>query len=99
MTIAIVIGTHGWAAEQLLKTAEMLLGEQDESVEQGPAQHAAEHHCADPLIHALSIGDGREVGASDPIGRLGVFVETFQDLGETFGFQLRDRLFRRTVCR
>ncbi|HBN0545005.1 TPA: PTS mannose transporter subunit IIA, partial [Klebsiella pneumoniae] len=22
MTIAIVIGTHGWAAEQLLKTAE-----------------------------------------------------------------------------
>ena len=29
MTIALVIGTHGWAAEQLLKTAEMLLGEQD----------------------------------------------------------------------
>ncbi|MBS0910027.1 PTS mannose transporter subunit IIAB [Tatumella sp. JGM118] len=29
MTIAIVIGTHGWAAEQLLKTTEMLLGEQD----------------------------------------------------------------------
>ena len=28
MTIAIVIGTHGWAAEQLLKTSEMLLGEQ-----------------------------------------------------------------------
>lgn len=28
MTIAIVIGTHGWAAEQLLKTVEMLLGEQ-----------------------------------------------------------------------
>ncbi|HBH15902.1 MAG TPA: PTS mannose transporter subunit IIAB, partial [Leclercia adecarboxylata] len=28
-TIAIVIGTHGWAAEQLLKTAEMLLGEQE----------------------------------------------------------------------
>jgi PTS system mannose-specific IIB component len=28
VTIAIVIGTHGWAAEQLLKTAEMLLGEQ-----------------------------------------------------------------------
>ena len=27
--IAIVIGTHGWAAEQLLKTAEMLLGEQE----------------------------------------------------------------------
>ncbi|EPN1639195.1 PTS mannose transporter subunit IIAB [Cronobacter sakazakii] len=29
MTIAIVIGTHGWAVEQLLKTAEMLLGEQE----------------------------------------------------------------------
>ncbi|WNN42629.1 PTS mannose transporter subunit IIAB [Winslowiella toletana] len=29
MTIAIVIGTHGWAAEQLLKTAEMLLGDQE----------------------------------------------------------------------
>ena len=29
MTIAIVIGTHGWAAEQLLKTAEMLLGGQE----------------------------------------------------------------------
>ncbi|EHV3303494.1 PTS mannose transporter subunit IIAB [Salmonella enterica] len=29
MTIAIVIGTHGWAAEQLLKTTEMLLGEQE----------------------------------------------------------------------
>ncbi|HBB4749180.1 TPA: PTS mannose transporter subunit IIAB [Enterobacter cloacae] len=29
MTIAIVIGTHGWAAEQLLKTAEMLLGVQE----------------------------------------------------------------------
>ena len=29
MTIAIVIGTHGWAAEQLLKTAEMLLCEQE----------------------------------------------------------------------
>ena len=29
MAIAIMIGTHGWAAEQLLKTAEMLLGEQD----------------------------------------------------------------------
>ncbi|MEN0579220.1 PTS mannose transporter subunit IIAB [Phytobacter palmae] len=29
MTIAIVIGTHGWVAEQLLKTAEMLLGEQE----------------------------------------------------------------------
>lgn len=29
MTIAIVIGTHGWSAEQLLKTAEMLLGNQD----------------------------------------------------------------------
>ncbi|WP_105581179.1 PTS mannose transporter subunit IIAB [Cronobacter turicensis] len=29
MTIAIVIGTHGWTAEQLLKTAEMLLGEQE----------------------------------------------------------------------
>jgi PTS system mannose-specific IIB component len=29
VTIAIVIGTHGWAAEQLLKTAEMLLGEQE----------------------------------------------------------------------
>lgn len=29
MTIAIVIGTHGWAAEQLIKTAEMLLGEQE----------------------------------------------------------------------
>ncbi|MBP2156167.1 PTS mannose transporter subunit IIAB [Erwinia rhapontici] len=29
MTIAIMIGTHGWAAEQLLKTAEMLLGEQE----------------------------------------------------------------------
>ena len=29
MTIAIVIGTHGWAAEQRLKTAEMLLGEQE----------------------------------------------------------------------
>ena len=29
MTIAIVIGTHGWAAEQLLKTAEMLLGEHE----------------------------------------------------------------------
>lgn len=29
MTIAIVIGTHGWAAGQLLKTAEMLLGEQE----------------------------------------------------------------------
>jgi len=28
VTIAIIIGTHGWAAEQLLKTAEMLLGEQ-----------------------------------------------------------------------
>ena len=28
MTIAIIIGTHGWAAEQLLKTAEMLLGQQ-----------------------------------------------------------------------
>lgn len=28
MAIAIIIGTHGWAAEQLLKTAEMLLGEQ-----------------------------------------------------------------------
>jgi len=29
VTIAIVIGTHAWAAEQLLKTAEMLLGEQE----------------------------------------------------------------------
>jgi len=29
VTIAIVIGTHGCAAEQLLKTAEMLLGEQE----------------------------------------------------------------------
>lgn len=29
MTIAIVIGTHGWAAEQLLKTTEMLLGKQE----------------------------------------------------------------------
>jgi len=29
VTIAIVIGTHGWSAEQLLKTAEMLLGEQE----------------------------------------------------------------------
>lgn len=29
MTIAIVIGTHGWAAEQLIKTAEMLLGDQE----------------------------------------------------------------------
>lgn len=29
MTIAIIIGTHGAAAEQLLKTAEMLLGEQN----------------------------------------------------------------------
>lgn len=29
MAIAIIIGTHGSAAEQLLKTAEMLLGEQD----------------------------------------------------------------------
>jgi len=29
VTIAIVIGTHGWAAEQLLKTAEMLLGDQE----------------------------------------------------------------------
>jgi len=29
VAIAIMIGTHGWAAEQLLKTAEMLLGEQD----------------------------------------------------------------------
>ncbi len=29
MTIALIIGTHGWAAEQLLKTAEMLLGEQE----------------------------------------------------------------------
>lgn len=28
MSIAIMIGTHGAAAEQLLKTAEMLLGEQ-----------------------------------------------------------------------
>jgi len=28
VTIALVIGTHGWAAEPLLKTAEMLLGEQ-----------------------------------------------------------------------
>lgn len=28
MSIAILLGTHGWAAEQLLKTAEMLLGEQ-----------------------------------------------------------------------
>ena len=77
----------------------MLLGEQDESIEQGPAQHAAEHNCVDPLVHALSIGDGREVGLSDPIGRLGVFVETLQDLGEAFGFQLRDRLFRGAVRR
>ncbi|RJF55765.1 PTS mannose transporter subunit IIAB [Serratia inhibens] len=29
MAIAIIIGTHGTAAEQLLKTTEMLLGEQD----------------------------------------------------------------------
>jgi len=29
LTIAIVIVTHGWAAEPLLKTAEMLLGEQE----------------------------------------------------------------------
>jgi len=29
VTIALVIGTHGWAAEQLLKTAVMLLGEQE----------------------------------------------------------------------
>jgi len=29
VAIAIIIGTHGTAAEQLLKTAEMLLGEQD----------------------------------------------------------------------
>ncbi|WP_050127126.1 PTS mannose transporter subunit IIAB [Yersinia aleksiciae] len=29
MSIAIMIGTHGAAAEQLLKTAEMILGEQD----------------------------------------------------------------------
>lgn len=29
MAIAIIIGTHGTAAEQLLKTAEMLLGDQD----------------------------------------------------------------------
>lgn len=29
MTIAIIIATHGRAAEQLLKTTEMLLGEQD----------------------------------------------------------------------
>lgn len=28
MSIAIIIGTHGAAAEQLLKTAEMILGEQ-----------------------------------------------------------------------
>jgi PTS system mannose-specific IIB component len=28
VSIAIIIGTHGWAAEQLLKTAEMILGEQ-----------------------------------------------------------------------
>ena len=75
----------------------MLLGEQDESVEQGPAQDADVHHCAAPLIHTFSIGDGPELVDCDPIGRLGVFVETFQDLGETFGFQLRDRLFRRTV--
>ncbi len=29
MSIAVIIGTHGAAAEQLLKTAEMILGEQD----------------------------------------------------------------------
>jgi len=29
VSIAIVIGTHGWAAEQLLKTAEMILGTQE----------------------------------------------------------------------
>jgi mannose PTS system EIIAB component len=29
VAIAIIIGTHGTAAEQLLKTTEMLLGEQD----------------------------------------------------------------------
>lgn len=29
MTIAIMIATHGVAAEQLLKTTEMLIGEQD----------------------------------------------------------------------
>jgi len=29
VSIAIIIGTHGSAAEQLLKTAEMILGEQD----------------------------------------------------------------------
>ncbi|MBK4765069.1 MAG: PTS mannose transporter subunit IIAB [Pantoea sp. Brub] len=28
MTIAIIIGTHGWVAEQLLKAAEMLIGDQ-----------------------------------------------------------------------
>lgn len=29
MSIAIIIATHGWAAEQLLKTSEMLIGKQD----------------------------------------------------------------------
>ena len=42
MTIAIVIGTHGWAAEQLLKTAEMLLGEQENVgwIDFVPGEHA-----------------------------------------------------------
>lgn len=42
MTIAIMIGTHGWAAEQLIKTAEMLLGEQQNvgSIDFVPGENA-----------------------------------------------------------
>ena len=61
MTIAIVIGTHGWAAEQLLKTAEMLLGEQEnvgwidfvpgENAETLIEKYNAQLACCFSLIH------------------------------------------------
>ncbi|KYK94838.1 hypothetical protein SA3733_05950 [Aggregatibacter actinomycetemcomitans serotype d str. SA3733] len=42
MTIAIIIATHGVAAEQLLKTTEMLIGEQENvaSIEIVPSENA-----------------------------------------------------------
>lgn len=61
MTIAIVIATHGWAAEQLLKTTEMLLGQQENTgwIDFVPGENAENliekyQHC----LAGLETGDG-----------------------------------------